>query len=363
MLQFLKFNKNITTESEFPIIAGSESIKFFLKRIGYVIFFLYSTTFIAAIDPFVINIMFQKIVFYVGGFITSIILIRLISHTLKFMKFSGGKIAIKPNKIIIYDKKGNTEISTDSLRIVQMNFLGNIIIRDQNNLVSFPIMLISDADRERFLLNFDDSAKKKTAYLKKAYDFCDSLLIAFILAMHIREYIVQAYYIPSGSMEDTLLIGDHLLVEKITYGPIIPKMGGMSKEMHLKAFGIRDIERNDILIFKPPNEIERDFIKRCIALPGDELHIKENAVFVNGKKLKEPFTKGFTSYDGFPEKKLEGIVPQGHIVVMGDNRENSSDSRAFGYLPVERIKGRAFILYWNTKHFKNFDFSRWGLIR
>ena len=95
----------------------------------------------------------------------------------------------------------------------------------------------------------------------------------------------------------------------------------------------------------------------------DEVHVKDNAVFVNGNKLVEPNTKGFTNYDGFHDRKIEGIVPEGHLVVFGDNRENSFDSRGFGYLPIERVKGKAFILYWNTSQLKNFNFSRYGLIR
>jgi signal peptidase I len=362
MMQFLKFDKNLVKDAELPIISGRESFKFFAKRFGYIIFFLYSTVFVAAIDPFV-NTSIERFVFFIGGFLTSIIIIRLCNHILKYIKFSGGKLSLKSNQIIIQNKNGNIEILSDNIKNIEVNLLGNIIFREQNRLTAFPLMLISDSDKEKLMCSFSDTAQNRTLFFKKTYDFFDALLVAFILAMHIREYIIQAYFIPSGSMEDTLLIGDHLLVEKITYGPIIPKMIGMKKEIHLKFLGIRDIKRNDIIIFKPPNEIERDFIKRCIALPGDEVNIKNNAVYVNGKKLDEPFTKGFTNYDGFGEKRIEGIVPEGNVVAFGDNRENSSDSRAFGYLPIERIKGRAFILYWNTKQIKNFDFSRYGLIR
>ena len=362
MLQFLKFDKKTMEDEEFPIISGSESIKFFLKRIGYVIVSLYSTIFVSAIDPFVKS-PYEPWVFYAGGLITSIILLRLCNHAIKFIKFKNGKIVLKSKKIIVYDNNGSIEISPDNIKGIEVNIFGNIVFRSQGKQVSFPLMLLKNSDKENFLSSFEDYAKRKTRFLKKAYDFIDALLVAFVLAMHIREYIVQAYFIPTGSMEDTLIVGDHLLVEKITYGQIIPKMMGMEKEIHLKFLGIRDIKRNDIVIFRPPNEDKKDYIKRCIAVSGDELHITNNSVFVNGKKINEPYVKGFTNYDGFRDKKIEGIVPQGHVVVMGDNRENSFDSRGFGYLPLERIKGRAFILYWNTKQIKNLDFSRYGLIR
>jgi signal peptidase I len=363
MLQFLKLDKNRIKEDEFPLISGRESLKFFVKRFGYIIFFLYSTIFVAAIDPFV-NTSLERYVFFIGGFLISIIIIRLCNHLLKFKKFSGGKLILGSSHIIIQDKKQKKEVIIDNIRHIEVDLLGNLVFREQEKTAVFPLMLLSNSDKERLLTFFDDIAHNRTLFFKKAYDFFDALLVAFILAMHIREYIIQAYFIPSGSMEDTLLVGDHLLVEKITYGPVIPKMTGMKKEIHLSFLGIRTIERNDIIIFKPPNEIERDFIKRCIALPGDEVHIKNNAVYVNGKKVENtPYGKGFTNYDGFGEKRIEGIVPEGHVVALGDNRENSSDSRYFGYLPIERIKGRAFILYWNTDHIKKLDFSRFGLIR
>jgi signal peptidase I len=362
MLQSFNYIKKQVAEADFTIIKGRESFKFFAKRFGYIIFFLYSTIFVAAIDPFV-NTSIERFVFFTGGLITAITIIRFCNHIWKYILFSGGTLSLKTTQIIIHKLNGNIEISPNNLKSIKVNLLGNLIFREQEKSTAFPLMLISDSDRERLLSFFNDTAQNRTLFFKKAYDFFDALLVAFILAMHIREYIIQAYFIPSGSMEDTLLIGDHLLVEKITYGPVIPKMIGMKKEIHLKFLGIREIKRNDIIIFKPPNETERDFIKRCIALPGDEVHIKNNAVYVNGQKLDEPFTKGFTNYDGFGEKKMEGIVPAGNVIAFGDNRENSSDSRAFGYLPVERIKGRAFILYWNTKQIKNFDFSRYGLIR
>ncbi len=362
MLQLLKYDKKQSEDISFQIISGIERFKFFVKRIGYIILCLYSTIFVAAIDPFARS-KFEPWVFYIGGMLTAFIFIRFCNHLLKYIKYKKGNITLKSNKIICTGVKGSTEVNTATLKKTEINFFGNMVFKN-DKCISFPLMLVTGSGRKELLSYFEDIAQSRTLVFKKTYDFFEALFVAFILAMHIREYIIQAYYIPSGSMEDTLLIGDHLLVEKITYGPIIPKMIGMDKEIHLKFLGIREIKRNDILIFKPPNETERDFIKRCIALPGDELHIKNNSVYINGKKIEEPFIKGVTNYNYFgPDKKVEGEVPEGNIVVFGDNRENSSDSRAFGYLPIERIKGRAFILYWNTKQIKSFDFSRFGLIR
>jgi signal peptidase I len=359
MFQILNFNSKQAADAEYRIIRGFESFKFFIKRTGYIILCLYSTVFTASIDPFN-RPQYKVAVYCIGCALTLFILIRLCGHLIKFFQYYNGKIAFQSGRIICTDKKGRVEINADNLNKPRINFFGNLIL---NSDLSFPLMLLHWKDRQKILSYFEDTSPQMSLFIKKTYDFFEALLVAFIVAMHIREYIIQNYYIPSGSMENTLQIGDHLLVEKITYGPLIPKMPGMAKEIHLNFLGLRNIKRNDIVILKPPNEPEKDYIKRCIALPGDELHIKDNSVYLNGKKLEEPFIKGVTNYDNFRLQKIEGIVPEGHIVVLGDNRENSSDSRAFGYLQIERVKGRALVMYLNTKQIKNFDFSRFGLIR
>jgi len=210
-------------------------------------------------------------------------------------------------------------------------------------------MLMIEEDREKLMSFFEDMAPKRTRIYRKVWEFIDAVVVALMLAVHIIQFIVQAYFIPTGSMEDTLLIGDHLFVEKITYGPIIPRMIGMDKPIHLNFLGIREVKRGDIIIFRPPHEKDKDYIKRCIAIPGDKFEIKDGHVYINGKKMIEPYTKGSTSfYFGSKEKnEIEGIVPEGKVIALGDNRENSQDSRYFGYLEIERIKGRAFILYWS----------------
>ena len=362
MLQFLTFNKEIVEEFNFGVISGYDSFRFFAKRVGYVILCIYSTIFVAAIDPFAQS-YYEIWVFFIGSIIAIMIISRLINYIFMYKQFTKGRIVINPASIQIYYKDIEKRIPVNNIKSIKVSLFGNLIFQEENDSFSFPITLLNEKDRSNIFLLFQDVSPKRTEIIKKVQDFFDALLIAFILAMHIREYIIEAFFIPTGSMEDTLLIGDHLLVEKLTYGPVIPKMIGMEKSIQLSFLGFRDIERGDIVIFKPPNEKKKNYIKRCIAIPGDELHIKDGSVFVNGKKIDEPYIKGFTNYSGFREKKIEGIVPKGMIVVFGDNRENSYDSRGFGYLSIERVKGRAFVLYWNTDHIINLDFSRFGLIR
>jgi len=147
-------------------------------------------------------------------------------------------------------------------------------------------------------------------------------------------------------MEATLKVGDHLACF------IIPG----------------DLQRGDVVVFSPPLESEKhkDYIKRCIALPGDKFSIKNDAVYINDKKIDEPYTCNTpTVYDVYDHriKKIDGIVPQGKIVVLGDNRTNSSDSRNFGYLDISAVKSRAGFIYWNTEEFLNGNFSRLGRVK
>ncbi len=356
MLQFLAFNKQNTDTIQIQILSNTMIAKLMLKRIGYLILLIYSTIFLAVAIPY-------NGTYAIGGFLCGVFLIRIINDFIKWKKFKDSTLTVSPSGISIQTRNEIYHFNTKDITYLEVNLFSNLVIRERYRSLGFPLMLISHDDREKLIHYFYDMSPKRTVMFKKIWEMFDAILVAFILAMHIRQYIIQAYYIPTGSMEDTLLVGDHLLAEKITYGPTIPQMIGMKKPVHLSFLSIRPVQRGDIIIFRPPNEEEKDFIKRCIAVEGDEVHIDGGAVWVNGVKLDEPYVKGVTSYRGFSEKRIEGVVPKGMIVAMGDNRENSYDSRGFGYVPLERIKGKAFILYWNTDNIKNFDFSRLGLIK
>ena len=356
MLQFLRFDGSLVARGEYPVVSGAEAWRLFSRRALYAFLLAYSTVFLAAAIPF-------DAVYFFGGLITGMVLIRLVNDIVKYRSFGGGKIVIDREGFEIFHSSGGVRVKAEDVTYCEVNVFGNMVVREKYMTTSFPLALLKKEDRQALLAQMHDMSPKRTEFFKKAYDFFDAVLVAFILAMHIRQFIIQAYYIPTGSMEDTLLVGDHLLVEKITYGPSIPMMIGMEKPLHLDFLGVRGVRRGDIIIFRPPGEEEKDFIKRCIAVEGDEYHIEDGSVWINGKRLEEPYVKGLTSYRGFGDRKIEGKVPAGMVIAMGDNRENSFDSRGFGYLPVERIKGRALMLYWNTAHIKNLDFSRLGLIR
>jgi signal peptidase I len=161
--------------------------------------------------------------------------------------------------------------------------------------------------------------------------------------------VVQAYKIPTCSMENNRLSGDHLQVNKIIFGPTPLAIGR-------KVLPVRPIRRGDIVVFKYPDEPDRDFIKRVIGLPGDIVELKHKKVHINGQPLDEPYVhfltppsneyQEVTSYD-LRERFGPVTVPADHYFVMGDNRDNSQDSRYWGFLPRNYVKGKALLIYWS----------------
>jgi signal peptidase I len=172
-----------------------------------------------------------------------------------------------------------------------------------------------------------------------------------ILALFVRTWVVQAFKIPTGSMENNLLIGDHLLVNKFIFGPTESRLERI-------LLPVKQLKREDIVVFKYPEEPERDVIKRVIGLPGETVEVREKKVFINGKALTEPYAhylepvatpSEFHEVTSFDVRERYGpvTVPPDHYFVMGDNRDNSQDSRYWGFLSREYIKGKALILYWS----------------
>jgi signal peptidase I len=181
-----------------------------------------------------------------------------------------------------------------------------------------------------------------------AREYFESILIAVILALFIRTWVVQAFKIPTGSMENNLLVGDHLLVNKLAFAPTI----GSFERLVLP---IRDIKRGDIIVFKFPEEPERDFIKRVIGLPGETVELRHKKVYINGSPIDEPYVhylmppspEGSQVFDDVRESYGPRTVPAGHYFMMGDNRDNSADSRYWGFLPATYVKGKALMIYWS----------------
>jgi signal peptidase I len=187
--------------------------------------------------------------------------------------------------------------------------------------------------------------KKKSTFR----EYVEAAAIAVLLALFIRTFVVQAFKIPSGSMEPTLLVGDHILVNKFIYGIKIPLI-------HTTLIPVSSPKRGDVVVFIYPVDKSKDFIKRVIGLPGDTVEIQDQKVIINGKRWDDKH--GY--YDeqgesiGNPGQPERFKVPKGHIFVMGDNRDHSYDSRFWGYVPMSSIKGKAFIVYWSWPHWNRF---------
>ena len=214
-------------------------------------------------------------------------------------------------------------------------------------------------EKNRYRDDASSTAPETDAPVKKKHlvrEYTESIIIAVILALIIRAFVVQAFKIPSGSMEDTLLIGDHLLVNKFIYGPLIP----FSDK---RLFKIRDPRQGDVIVFEYPEDPSKDFIKRVVGVPGDIVQGIDKRVYVNGTLYQNPYEvhkeqdlipKEQNPRDTFGPVK----VPEDSYFVMGDNRDRSYDSRFWGTVKKEKIKGLAFIKYWSWDNWR----VRWGSI-
>lgn len=207
---------------------------------------------------------------------------------------------------------------------------------------------------------------------KITLEYTQALFIALILAFFIRSFVIQAFKIPSGSMLQTLQIGDHLLVNRFIYGVKLPLI-------NKKIIPVSEPKFQDIIVFEFPEDRSKDFIKRVIGLPGDTIEIKDKIVYRNGEKIAEPYVQHTsaqiitTSYPmeewpphGFDPRARDNLgpikVPQGKYFVMGDNRDESYDSRFWGFVSEDDILGKAWIIYWSWKGFSLIRWNRIGML-
>ena len=179
-------------------------------------------------------------------------------------------------------------------------------------------------------------------------EYFESICVAVILAFFVRTFVVQAFKIPTSSMENNLLIGDHLLVNKFVFAPTLTSIENT-------LLPIAAIRRGDIIVFKYPEEPDRDFIKRVIGLPGETIELRNKKVYVNGAPIEEPYAHFIFPPSSGGEAKPWDLretygpvtVPADQLFMMGDNRDNSQDSRFWGFLPRSYVKGRALVIYWS----------------
>jgi signal peptidase I len=182
-------------------------------------------------------------------------------------------------------------------------------------------------------------------------EFAEAVLVAVVFALFVRTFLLQAFVVPSPSMENTVLAGDHLIVNKFVFGP----RGG---SLFAPLLPRRPVRRGDVIVFKFPEDPRRDFVKRVIALPGDEVRIRDKIVFVNGQpeSTRSAFhgdARVWPDDAALPEseRRRDQVsslrVPEGMYFAMGDNRDNSYDSRFWGPVPAASLKGRPLFVYWS----------------
>ena len=195
------------------------------------------------------------------------------------------------------------------------------------------------------------------------WEWTRSVALAFLLFLGIRAFGVEAFKIPTSSMENTLLVGDFLLVNKAVYGPIIPGLG-------IRLPALREPHRGDVLVFNPPHEPEKNYVKRLVGIPGDTLEMHDKVLHINGAPLREPYVhyidrSGDAVHPGMrwqsnhliastrrgyhPSRDNWGplVVPDGEYFVLGDNRDNSEDSRHWGFVDRDAIRGRPWFVYYS----------------
>ncbi len=186
-------------------------------------------------------------------------------------------------------------------------------------------------------------SKKKQK--SKVREYAETLVIALAIALFVRSFVIQAFKIPSSSMEPTLLIGDQLLVNRLSYGigiemPLMNRLG--RRVIHLST-----PKRGDVIVFIFPKNRSLDFIKRVIGLPGEKLEIKERKIYINDHLIEDPWGHFRSSELGGRDTFGPLVVPPNSLFVMGDNRNNSEDSRYWGFVPLDNVLGKAVILYWS----------------
>ncbi len=189
-------------------------------------------------------------------------------------------------------------------------------------------------------------------------EYVEAFAIAIVLALIIRAFVVQAFKIPSGSMIPTLLVGDHILVSKFIYGVRVPFTD-------IKFFDFREPKRGEVIVFIYPKDESKDFIKRVIGVEGDKIAIKDKKLYINDELYDDPY--GFYKEHTIIPRHVQPrdnfgpvVVPKDSLFVMGDNRDRSADSRFWGFVKLDKVRGKAFLIYWSWGGFMR-DI-KWGRI-
>ncbi len=196
-----------------------------------------------------------------------------------------------------------------------------------------------------------EPGKKKKRERSTLREYFELIAETAVFVFFVMTFVVQAFQIPTGSMEPTLLVGDFLLVNKLVYT-------NTDNPIDRIVLPRRPVRRQDIVVFKYPNDLNKDYVKRAIGLPGETLEIKNKQVFIDGRAIEEKYkvhndpqmigrNDTYQYSDSIRDNYGPVTVPAGHLFVMGDNRDNSADSRYWGFLPTSYLKGRPWVIYFS----------------
>ena len=189
---------------------------------------------------------------------------------------------------------------------------------------------------------------------KKYIEYLEAIIVALVIAMVIRTFIVQPFSIPSGSMLNTLLPGDCVLVSKFSYGIKIPFTNDYLVELDAP-------QRGDVVVFEYPLDPSKDYIKRVIGLPGDIVAVHNKQLYVNGSRIDEPYAIHIHPDEQLPQDNFGPVtVPEGEYFMLGDNRDDSADSRVWGTVKRNAIVGKAWRLYWSWESLSDIRWDRIG---
>lgn len=365
MYQYFRPLSNPLSDISFASLSLKEIRRYFILNFFLLFVIVYLISFLAVEIPFLTP--HAPLVYLLGGIYFLFFLGRLAVQIRYYYIYGEMTFHFSGDGIhVLGDKKSDTFSRLHDLYLVRnpFGFLKIVSLKEGIGFAFFPLFLLSKDDQTALLSLFRDMTPVRTGYVRMIRDTCEAILIALVLAVHIIVYVAQNYFIPTSSMRNTLIEGDHLFAEKISYGLHIPPVFGMKNELYLDVLQIRPVKRGDVVIFDPPTKSDTsiEYIKRVIAVEGEHFALKDGYVYINGKRLKEDYVIGKTYYLGDNTQELEAVVPAGFVVVLGDNRNDSQDSRIFGYVPVKNIHARAFFLYFNLGDFRKFDFSRFGFI-
>lgn len=361
MLLIRRYRYRCTAELQLSS-TGLQSLFAVLWAAACAVFAVYAALFLSVSVPFVRE--GSLIILIPGLLLAAWFILRLLLIVAAAAYSRGAVLRLQAKQVSFTVRSGGREYSVPPrhVRMIGNDFL---IAEHEGRKRFFPLVLLSRADRRQLMPALTRVYLPGEWTAGKLRESAEVFVTALLIATHIMHYVVGNYTIPTPSMRDTLMEGDWVFAERLTLGLNVPRLPGMRGTPGRGWGRIRHVRRGDIVIFRhfAPGDREREYIKRCVAVAGDTVRIQDGRVVVNGVTLDEPYAVGRTDYRYHEAGSIDGVVPRGKLVLLGDNREDSRDGRYFGYVSERAVVARVLFLYWNRVQVSGLDFSRIGPVR